>query len=149
MTVSSRKLVRGSVVIILEGEYSGKRVVCVHVLNAKEAVVIGPSTINGVNLTKIRRDRLIVTKQTVSLKDVSLSKETISFLQNPPKTVEEKVDMLEKKKTEVQIPEHVKEDQNRIENCLSTEIKKTNLLTEYLQEPFSLKKGEIPHLMVF
>lgn len=147
-------LVPGAVLIILAGKFRGKRVVFLKSLEDNTLLVTGPFKINGVPLRRVNARYVIATSTRVNVAGVKLDKFTPAYFAREKRTQD-------RKKTEQEFFEEgklpvVKEpkaervaDQKEIDSVLIEEIKKTNLLQEYLSSSFSLNRGDRPHLLKF
>ncbi|KAI0462138.1 hypothetical protein LJB42_004225 [Komagataella kurtzmanii] len=149
---AKKTLVPGTVVILLVGRFSGKRVVYLKTLEDNTLLVTGPFKINGVPLKQVSAEHVIVTSTKVSMEGVDVSKFDASYFNKEGSDISEEKsesdffgDETEKKSA---TPEQI-EDQKSVDKVLLEEIKKISLLSEYLAAPFSLKKGDRPHEMVF
>lgn len=147
-------LVPGAVLIVLAGKFRGKRVVLLKSLEDNTLLVTGPFKINGVPLRRVNARYVIATSTRVNVSGVKLDKFTPAYFAREKRTKEQK-------KTEQEFFEEGKTvgpkepkaervaDQKEVDGPLIEEIKKTNMLQEYLSSSFSLNRGDRPHLLKF
>merc|ERR1712005_53314 len=149
-------IVPGSVLILLVGRYKGKRVVFLKQLQSGLLLVTGPHKINGVPLRRVNQSTVIPTSYKVSLAGVDASKinddyfartavkaakksEEAFFAQEGQQlSEEEKKRIAEKKKT-----------QATLDAGLLANIKKVELLRQYMRSRFTITNNMKPHELIF
>lgn len=142
----------GAVLILLAGRFRGKRVVLLKVLEDNTLLVTGPFKINGVPLRRVNPSYVIGTSTRINISGADVSKFSASYFARE-RDSEAKVteaELFGDAPAEArQIAEHRIADQKAVDAALIAEIKKTPLLKQYLATPFTLKKGDRPHLLKF
>jgi large subunit ribosomal protein L6e len=156
-TKTRASLVPGTVLILLAGKFRGKRVVLVAVLPSGLLLVSGPYKLNGVPLRRVNAAFVIATSTRVDFAGVKLKPELlVDSYYTAPKTVKPKrtgkedaaVFAAAKGKKSPLAPERASA-QKDVDGQLLAAIKKTDLLAAYLRKPFTLTKGQAPHLIKF
>ncbi|KAL7714495.1 Large ribosomal subunit protein eL6 [Entamoeba marina] len=128
-----KSLVPGTIVIILNGKYAGKRV-------------------NGVPLLRINQRYVIATSQKIDVSKVDMSGVDVKFfkkvvMRKPAFGKEVSEEDLKKQREEKKAL--AVEKQKQVDATLIEEVKKVPMMKEYMQSYFGLKKGEFPHLLKF
>lgn len=147
----------GSVVIILAGRFKGRRVVFLKQLKSGLILVTGPYKINGVPLRRINQAYIIPTSTTVSLEGVDVSKVEDEFfarknVAQPKQKTEEsaffkgEAELSEADKKAIQ---EKRKGQSGFDTALIANVKKVEHLKSYLSKRFSLRSGQLPHMMKF
>lgn len=140
----------GTVLILLSGRFRGRRVVFLKQLPSGLLLVTGPFKINGVPLKRVNQAYVVPTK----------TKVTLGNLPQVEKLDEKKFFVKVKKNSDNLVPKDDKEKRERLtderrntQNAVDTEVNKSvksvPFLKQYLQNRFSLKNGQQPHLMQF
>jgi len=134
----------GTVLILLAGRFRGKRVVFLKQLASGLLLVSGPYGINGVPLRRVNQKYVIATSTTVDLKGVDASKiddalfaRTEGDAANPGTPKAERISKVRAAA------------QAGVEKGLLANIKKVEMLGDYLKCKFSLSKSDKPHTMLF
>lgn len=146
-------MVPGTVLILLSGNFRGKRVVYLKALEDNTLLVSGPFKVNGVPLRRVNARYVIATSTKVDISSVDVSKFDVKYFakdKSAKKTKKSEAELFDEKdvkKTPVN-PERI-QDQKKVDSALIAEIKKTALLKQYLATTFTLKKGDKPHLLKF
>ncbi|ELA48095.1 hypothetical protein VCUG_00333 [Vavraia culicis subsp. floridensis] len=118
----------GMIVVVLEGQYSGSRVVFLKQTEDNRAVCIGPSSVNNIPLFSID-ERFLLSTSTIlkvndyDLKDVKECSMDVNYENNESETSE-----LER----------------RIEGDVLKEIAKMKFMKTYLKSPFKVTDNEHP-----
>jgi len=153
-----KSITPGTVLILLAGKYRGKRVVALKQLSSGLLLVSGPFKLNGVPIRRVNQAYVIATSTKVDLAGLKIDEKfnddffkkagaskskgsEAEFFKDgdkPEPTAEEK----EKKASK-------SADQKSLDKSLLEAINKTPNLAKYLASPFSLSKGQFPHLMKF
>merc|ERR1711890_44247 len=138
-------LAPGALAIVLAGVHKGKRVVVLKQLATGLLLVTGPYKVNGCPLRRVNQRYLLATSTSVDVSGVKV-----------PDNVDDKyfqrVKAEKNKKEAYTASEQRKADQVTVDNQVLEAIKKHPegaVLKQYLKAPFSLSKGELPHLMEF
>lgn len=119
-------------------------------------LVTGPFKVNGVPLRRVNQAYVLATSTKVDLTGVAVpAKLDDAYFAKPKadKKVKSEAEFFEKteagaKPKKTVAAERVA-DQKEIDKALVAAIKKTALLKEYLQAPFTLTKGQFPHALKF
>merc|ERR1711964_359534 len=140
----------GTVVILLAGQFKGKRVVFLKQLASGLLLVTGPYKVNGIPLRRVPQSYVIATQTKVDVSKVSVPASVNDALFKKTKSGKKKDDELffEKDK-ESSIDDARKALQKQVDDKLVAEVSKVPLLKAYLSSKFSLKKGQKPHAMTF
>lgn len=147
-----KSLKPGSVLILLAGRYRGKRVVLLKALEDNTLLVTGPFKINGVPLRRVNASYVIGTSTTIDVSGADVSKFNVAYFtrdrSSESKPTEEEL-FGDAPVAAPKIAEHRVADQKAVDAALIAQVKKTPLLAQYLATPFSLQKGDRPHLLKF
>lgn len=145
----------GSIVIILAGRFKGRRVVVLKQLQSGLLLVTGPYKFNGVPLRRINQAYVLPTSTTVSLTGVDAAKIDDGYFarkRDTPKKTEDSAFF----QGEAQLSEAAKkaiaekrQTQSTFDTALIANIKNVEHLKSYLTKRFSLRSGQLPHLMKF
>jgi large subunit ribosomal protein L6e len=146
----------GTVLVVLSGRFRGKRVVFLKQLASGLLLVTGPFKINGVPLRRVNQAYVIATSVKVDLSSVNVpAKLNDAYFAKAKagKKTKSEAEFFDKAEgsaapKKVIAAERVA-DQKDIDKALVGAIKKTALLKEYLQAPFTLTKGQYPHALKF
>ena len=145
----------GTVLILLAGRFRGKRVILLKNLESGLLLVTGPFRVNGVPLRRIAPSYVIATSTKVDISGVDVSEVKDEMFLRPKAKAAKKGEenfFKDPKKPYIKktlIAAERLELQKKIDTPLIEAIKKTEFLTQYLKAPFSLKKGQYPHMMKF
>jgi len=146
----------GRVLIILAGRFKGKRVVFLKQLKSGLLLVTGPHKINGVPLKRLNQVYAIATKTNVDLAGVNFNDITDDYFSKTKVKKQQKseqaffaVNQAEKTPEEKERLTKKKETQAAIDKNLLANIKKVELLKQYLSARFTLYKRTRPHELVF
>ncbi|KAL7720045.1 Large ribosomal subunit protein eL6 [Entamoeba marina] len=148
-----KSLVPGTIVIILNGKYAGKRVVYLkQCIKSGSLIVTGPFKVNGVPLLRINQRYVIATSQKIDVSKVDMSGVDVKFfkkvvMRKPAFGKEVSEEDLKKQREEKKAL--AVEKQKQVDATLIEEVKKVPMMKEYMQSYFGLKKGEFPHLLKF
>jgi large subunit ribosomal protein L6e len=145
---------QGQVLIVLSGRFRGRRVIFLKQLSSGMLLVTGPYKLNGVPLKRVNQAYVLPTKTRVNLGalpgldkvDDQFFSRKVAVKRNATK-LSDFVEDAQKKR------ERVTEERRNAQNTVDTEVLKSvrsvPLLKEYLQNRFSLKNGDKPHLMSY
>ena len=146
----------GTVVILLAGRFKGKRAVLLKALPSGLLLVTGPFAVNGVPLRRVNAAYVIATSTTVDVSKVDVSKLDDAFFKatEPAKTkkgAKKEADFFsgggdEAAKTKAELKPKFVAAQKAVDAALTAVL---GDLKGYLATPFSLSKGDRPHLMKF
>jgi large subunit ribosomal protein L6e len=142
----------GTVLILLAGNFKGKRVVFLKQLESGLLLVTGPFKVNGVPLRRVNQAYVIATSTKVDISSVDVAKYSDAYFKREvakKKKGEAEFFEAEKDKEEKGLPEEKKEDQKAIDAKLIPLIEAVPELKSYLGARFSLKSGVKPHELVF
>ncbi|KAF9762322.1 60S ribosomal protein L6 [Nosema granulosis] len=118
-------LTLGSIVVVLEGEFEGKRVVFLKSLENNLALCTGPSKINGVPFFKIDERYLLATSTKIEYNGVI--------------DVDESMVLLSERDVKVERMEVEGDDKmNMIDSTIEKAIEKVDFLKAYLSEEFEV-----------
>ncbi|KAI5124939.1 hypothetical protein M0805_007366 [Coniferiporia weirii] len=144
----------GTVLILLAGRFSGKRVVFLKQLDSGLLLVTGPYKVNGVPLRRVNQAYVIATQTRIDLgsfkvddkvNDAYFAKTKVKG----PKSAEEEFFADGKPKEKETLPESKSTTQKEVDAEVIAGIKKTDNLAKYLKATFGLSKGQFPHQLVF
>lgn len=145
-------MVPGTVLILLSGNFRGKRVVYLKPLEDNTLLVTGPFKVNGVPLRRVNARYVIGTSTKVDISSLDVSKFDVKYFAKDKaakKSKKSEAELFDEKDSKKAVnPERVA-DQKKVDSALISEIKKTPLLKQYLASTFTLKKGDKPHLLKF
>eukprot|EP00938_MAST-03A_sp_MAST-3A-sp1_P004889 g4889.t1 len=143
-----KSITPGTVLIVLSGRFRGKRCVFLKQLKSGLLLVTGPYKVNGVPLRRLNQAYVIATSTKVDISGVKVpARVNDEYFKKPESAKGGFFAGEEPKKNSV--ADIRKEDQKAVDDALVAEIKKTELLSEFLAAKFSLKNGQYPHLMKF
>lgn len=155
-TVLRKSITPGTILIILAGRFKGRRVVFLKQLASGLLLVTGPYKVNGVPLRRINQAYVIPTTTKADLTGVDASKIDDAFFArkkaaHPKKTEESnffrgQVELTEEQKADIK---RKRETQKTFDTALLANIKKVEHLQSYLSKRFSLRGGQLPHLLKF
>ena len=149
-----KKIVPGSVLVLLTGRFKGRRVVFVKQLKSGLLLVTGPYKINGVPLKRVNQAYVIPTSTTVkidaaafaSIDDAYFARdkapkktgETQFFERQTELTAEQKKKIDDKKKKQVALDKSIVDSVKAVEH-----------LGAYLASRFTIRKNTKPHELRF
>ena len=150
-------LTPGSIVILLGGRFKGRRVVFLKQLKSGLLLVTGPYKINGVPLRRVNQAYVQPTSTSVSLDGVDASKiDDAYFARKRVAQPKQKSDESSFFKGEAVLSEDAKKaiqekraNQTKFDTALLANVKKVEHLKSYLSKRFSLRSGQLPHLLKF
>jgi len=147
-------LAPGALAIVLAGVHKGKRVVVLKQLATGLLLVTGPYKVNGCPLRRVNQRYLLATSTSVDVSGVKVPDNVDDkyFQRVKAEKTKKDGDIFDNKKEAYTASEQRKADQVTVDNQVLEAIKKHPegaVLKQYLKAPFSLSKGELPHLMEF
>jgi large subunit ribosomal protein L6e len=144
-----KEIAPGQVLIVLSGRFRGRRVVFLKQLPSGLLLVTGPYKVNGVPLKRVNQAYVLPTKTKVNLPAVpGLDKLTDDFFTTRV-NVKRTTFFEDPAKKKERITEERRNAQNQVDTEMLKAVKAVPQLREYLQNKFSLKNGQKPHLMSF
>jgi large subunit ribosomal protein L6e len=141
----------GTVLILLSGRFSGKRVVCLGTLPSGLLIVSGPFNLNGVPVKRVNQAFVIATSTKVDVAGIDISAFTDSYFARPAKkTNKGSGDFFEKQDQEAKVIDPARiAAQKAVDTKLCAAIGKVDMLRDYMRSTFTLRKGQFPHQMKF
>lgn len=140
----------GTVLILLAGQFRGKRVVFLKQLSSGLLLVSGPFKVNGVPLRRVNQRYVISTKTKVDVGSVDVKAINDEFfVRNKVRGSKSEGDFMGDEKAKVAASAERVEAQKKVDTALTTAVKAVPSLKEYLAAPFRLTSGQYPHNMVF
>lgn len=143
----------GQIVILLSGRFRGRRAVFLRQLTSGLLLVTGPYKFNGVPLKRVNQAYVLPTKTRVNLGNIpamDILNEGAFFRRVEVKRGNKLSDFVEEpQKKRERITETRRETQNAVDAEVVKSVRAVPQLREYLQNRFTLKNGDKPHLMNF
>ncbi len=143
----------GTILILLAGEFRGKRVVFLQQLPSGLLLVTGPRKINGVPLHRINQAFVIATSSSIDISSFALPAAVNEKLFKKAKSAKEssKDILAEDNATTKKAPlsPELKAAQGEVDAQLLPIIKAVPHMKSYIASIFSLQKGQAPHNMKF
>jgi large subunit ribosomal protein L6e len=139
----------GQVLIILSGRFRGRRVVFLKQLPSGLLLVTGPYKVNGVPLKRVNQAYVIPTKTRVNLGTLPGLDKLTDSLFTTRVNVKRASFFEEPAKKRERITDDRRNAQTQVDTELLKAVRQVPSLKEYLQNKFSLKNGQKPHLMTF
>jgi len=152
-----KRIVPGTVVIMLAGSHRGKRAVFLKQLSTGLLLVTGPYCVNGCPMRRINQTYVIATSTRVDISTVKIP-ENINdqyFKRDKPKRSRAPVaggEIFDKKPEVYTVSDERKKDQVEVDKQLMAAIrasKENSALKHYLATPFCLRNKQYPHQMKF
>ncbi|XAO25644.1 hypothetical protein I312_104472 [Cryptococcus bacillisporus CA1280] len=141
----------GTVLILLAGRFSGKRVVFLKQLDSGLLLVSGPHKLNGVPLRRVSQAYVIATSTKVDISGVSIP-ESISdayFAKAKATKASKEGEFFGEGKEKKAFPEEKKAEQKAVDAALIASIKKVENLSKYLKSSWGLSKSDRFHELKF
>ncbi|ORY35524.1 structural constituent of ribosome [Naematelia encephala] len=141
----------GTVLILLAGQYSGKRVVFLKQLDSGLLLVTGPFKLNGVPLRRVSQAYVIATSTKVELSTVGVP-ETVNdvyFAKSKASKTTKEGEFFGEGKEKAEFPEEKKSLQKTVDAPVVEAIKKVENLAKYLKTSWGLSKGDRFHELKF
>ncbi|ORX38471.1 structural constituent of ribosome [Kockovaella imperatae] len=142
----------GTVLILLSGRFSGKRVVCLKQLDSGLLLVTGPFKLNGVPLRRVNQAYVIATSTKVDISSISIpSSVNDSYFAKAKaaKNSKEGEFFGEGEKSSKTLPEDKKSEQKTVDGPVLEAIKKVDNLGRYLKSSWGLSKSDRFHELKF
>ncbi|XP_043236995.1 60S ribosomal protein L6-like isoform X1 [Amphibalanus amphitrite] len=153
-----KNLTPGSVCIILAGTHKGKRVVFLKQLPSGTCLVTGPYKLNGCPLRRVPQHLMVTTSLKIDISNVkvpaNLDDKYFSKKKAPKSSAKRTKDgdIFEETKQKYELTEERKQTQvavdSQIVNAISANKEKA-LICAYLNKPFELTRGMVPHKLKF
>merc|ERR1711935_30571 len=139
----------GTVLILLAGQFKGKRVVFLKQLESGLLLVSGPYKINGVPLRRVNQAYVIGTSTSVDVSKVDVSKVDDSFFGKSGKSSAKKSgeEFFKEGEKKHEVSDAKKEAQKKVDTPLLKVI--GDDMKSYLAARFTLTKNDKPHAMKF
>ena len=143
---------QGQILILLSGRFRGRRVIFLKQLSSGMLLVTGPYKLNGVPLKRVNQAYVLPTKTRVNLAAVpGLDKVNDEFFAKKVAVKRNTTKLADFVEDPAKKRERITEERRNSQNTVDTEVLKSvrsvPLLKEYLQNRFSLKNGDKPHLL--
>ena len=146
----SAELTPGQVVIILSGQFRGRRVIFLKKLESGLLLVTGPYKYNGVPLKRVNAAYVLPTNTKINVDGkVAESINDKFFSRVIIKREKEDDFFVEEKAKKERITDERKKAQNDIDTVVKKAVDDVPMMKEYLRNRFALKDGDKPHLMKF
>mmetsp|Transcript_38206 Transcript_38206/g.101773 ORF Transcript_38206/g.101773 Transcript_38206/m.101773 type:complete len:184 (-) Transcript_38206:62-613(-) len=142
----------GSVLILLGGQFRGRRVVFLKQLASGLCLVTGPYSINGVPLRRVNQRFCIATSTKVDLGGADFASIDDSYFarevskEEKPSTATPFADAA---KQGGGTPDEKKTKQKAVDAAIVKSVQKDAVLKAYLKAKFALSNASKPHVMVF
>ncbi|KAF7682530.1 60S ribosomal protein L6 [Astathelohania contejeani] len=121
-------LVKGNIVVVLEGEYASMRVVYLGQLDNYMALCIGPSSVNGIPLFKINERYLLRTSMVLDFK-IDVNVKDSEVYESKRDSLESRMDV-EPSETEL-----------KIQSAVMDAISQHKAMKKYLSTPFTVDRN--------
>jgi large subunit ribosomal protein L6e len=145
-------IVPGSILIVLNGRYRGKRVVFLKQLFTGLLLVTGPFRINGVPLCRLGQSFVIATSTKVDVSKCEVSHIDDAYFAKEKKKRAKKItedEFYKEKPKKSAFAAKRQVDQKKIDCVIQEHLKKDTLMAQYLGSRFTLSRKDNPHEMVF
>lgn len=139
----------GTVLIVLAGQFRGRRVVFLKQLASGLLLVTGPYTVNGVPFRRISQAYVIATSTKIDISSVKVDASlNDAFFKAPARQpIKAEARFWGKVKPVTPLSAERKSLQKSTDAAILAQIKKTAQLEAYLKSRFSLRKGQYPHAL--
>jgi large subunit ribosomal protein L6e len=143
----------GTVLILLSGQYRGKRVVFLKQLQSGLLLVTGPYKLNGVPLRRVSQAYVIATSTKVDISSITLdAKLNDTFFKSekaPKKIGPDRFFGIHRPRIQSPLTAERKELQKAVDAAVLKQVQKVELLGAYIKSVFTLKRGQYPHNLKF
>jgi large subunit ribosomal protein L6e len=141
----------GTVLILLAGRFSGKRVVFLKQLPSGMLLVTGPFKLNGVPLKRVDQAQVIATSTKFDISSLNVQAVEESLFQKDAASKKSKKEFFEQEDAQrsVVVSEEKKNLQKQIDQQILAAVKAVPFAAAYLKSRFSLQRGQAPHSMKF
>ncbi|XP_037092070.1 60S ribosomal protein L6-like [Pollicipes pollicipes] len=153
-----KNLSAGAVCIILAGSHKGKRVVFLKQMPSGTCLVTGPYKLNGCPVRRVPQHLMVTTSLKIDISGVKVPAnmdDKYFSKKKAPKSAAKKTkdgDIFEEVKQKYELTEQRKQDQNTVDSQVMAAISATKekaLICAYLNKPFELTRGMLPHKLKF
>jgi len=149
-----KNITPGTVLILLSGQFRGKRVVFLKQLSSGLLLVTGPYSVNGVPLRRVNQRYVIATSTKVDASKVDSKKFEDQYFARDKKAKKAKKAgedgfFAEEQKGKEKTSAERKADQKAVDGGLVAAIGKDVVVKKYLKARFSLSSNDKPHEMSF
>lgn len=129
----------GTVLILLAGQFRGKRVVFLKQLESGLLLVTGPYKINGVNLRRVNQVYVISTSTKIDTSKVDVSSVTDAFFKKAAKKSGKKgsEEFFEEEKEKKEVPQEKKDMQVKVDAAVLKAVAAVPQLKQYLNAKFT------------
>jgi large subunit ribosomal protein L6e len=146
-----KSITPGTVLIVLAGQFRGRRVVFLKQLASGLLLVTGPYVVNGVPFRRISQAYVIATSTKIDISSVNVDASiNDAFFKAPPRQplkVKAVARFWGKVKTSTPLSAERKALQKAVDTGILAQIKKVELLESYLKSRFTLRRGQYPHAL--
>jgi large subunit ribosomal protein L6e len=146
-----KSITPGTVLIVLAGQFRGRRVVFLKQLESGLLLVTGPYRLNGVPFRRISQAYVIATSTKVDISSVKIDASlNDAFFKAPPRQsikVKAVARFWGKVKPTTPLSAERKTLQKTIDTGIIAQIKKVELLEAYIKSRFTLRRGQYPHAL--
>ncbi|KAK1927229.1 putative structural constituent of ribosome [Papiliotrema laurentii] len=141
----------GTVLILLAGRFSGKRVVFLKQLDSGLLLVTGPFKLNGVPLRRVSQAYVIATSTKVDISSIALPESVNDsyFAKSKAAKGSKEGEFFGEGKEKKAFPEEKKSEQKTVDAPVLEAIKKVENLGKYLKASWGLSKGDRFHELKF
>ncbi|PXF43724.1 60S ribosomal protein L6 [Gracilariopsis chorda] len=139
----------GSVLILLAGRLQGCRVIFLKQLKSGMLLVTGPYSVNRIPLRRVNQAYVIATSTSVDVSAVDVSKFDDAYFKRVKAKKNADVMETDEEAAKYAPTEERIADQKAVDQVLVPVIEKEPLMTSYLKNRFTLRRGMNPHVMSF
>ncbi|KAK2558319.1 60S ribosomal protein L6 [Acropora cervicornis] len=141
----------GTILILLDEIDQGKKAIFLKQLTSGLLLVTGPSKLSQVPLKRVKQQYVIATKTKIDIGDFQLPEGlTDELFKRKAKKRKRSEDMFTEETQEDENPsQEFVEKQEAVDEHILAKIAEVEHLELYMETPFSLKKGQYPHAMIF
>jgi len=145
-----KSITPGTVLILLSGQFRGKRVVCLKQLTKSGLLLVtGPYAVNGVPLRRVNARHCIATSTKFDVSKVAADKVTDEYFAQDKKSKSFGELAFLDKKNKAEVNPKKKALQKEIDAALVPQVTKDPAVKAWLKSKFALSSGDKPHEMKF
>ncbi len=150
----NKKIVPGSVLVLLTGRFKGRRVVFLKQLKSGLLLVTGPYKINGVPLKRVNQAYVIPTSTTVKVDAATFASIDDTFFARTKATKKTGEGQFFERQTELTAEDKKKIDEKKkkqtvLDKSILDAIKPVEHLAAYMTSRFTIRKNTRPHELRF